>query len=614
MWVVIVLLLALCPAFACADPPPFVEVSSAEYRVSASQSPPVTGDWKPIDLPYAPRGFTPERLGDVTWFRFRVPSLNLRSEQSLYIWRHNVSAEVFLGNDRIGGMRPDGKLFGAIGWNYPILVHVPTHEWRAESYFYVRLVGETYGSMLSTVLVGDTEALTPLYSERLFWQVETSKWSFSITSLMGVFVLWLWSRRRQDKMYLWFAGACFSWSIVTLYLFLDVLPLPLAWWLSVIHTALDIMTYCLVSFMVAAEETPRPRFRRSLLGVVALASLLHFVYPHDQFFLIAYTFHAVCLGFFMYLGAAYLRDTIRNPGNTSTWFTCAFAVMLAFWLHDWYYFMSSPKADWVRASNTLQLGVPAMLVILLVHLVNRFVTALDEAQALNENLEARVEAHRLALEESFNRNRLMEIEQTAAREREKIYRDLHDDVGSRLVSIVHSADESRVSNLARSALESLREAIYRAHYQEQALGTFVDAIEEEARIRVETAGKQLAWRQSGLHTDPILPSDVCYHVTRMAREVMTNILHHSHAAVIDVHVDVTRDAIRCTIRDDGSGFDPDHAQGNGIRNVRYRASQIGATAEWQSAPGEGTTVTLLFPRHCLRPEARTADPYSAAAN
>jgi signal transduction histidine kinase len=60
------------------------------------------------------------------------------------------------------------------------------------------------------------------------------------------------------------------------------------------------------------------------------------------------------------------------------------------------------------------------------------------------------------------------------------------------------------------------------------------------------------------------------------------------------------DELRLDVRDDGAGFDPAaprpaELRGHGLRGLRERAETLGGRAEIESAPGEGTSVSVSFP-------------------
>ncbi|HKF58146.1 MAG TPA: ATP-binding protein, partial [Blastocatellia bacterium] len=55
-------------------------------------------------------------------------------------------------------------------------------------------------------------------------------------------------------------------------------------------------------------------------------------------------------------------------------------------------------------------------------------------------------------------------------------------------------------------------------------------------------------------------------------------------------------SLELTVRDNGSGFDPERAaDGNGLANMKRRATRLGGTLEIRSSPIQGTSVRLLVP-------------------
>jgi signal transduction histidine kinase len=79
------------------------------------------------------------------------------------------------------------------------------------------------------------------------------------------------------------------------------------------------------------------------------------------------------------------------------------------------------------------------------------------------------------------------------------------------------------------------------------------------------------------------------------REATVNAAKWSGAAVISVFAEVEPDKVSVAVRDRGKGFDPEAVPGDrkGVaESIRGRMSRHGGTATVQSAPGEGTKVTL----------------------
>jgi signal transduction histidine kinase len=85
-------------------------------------------------------------------------------------------------------------------------------------------------------------------------------------------------------------------------------------------------------------------------------------------------------------------------------------------------------------------------------------------------------------------------------------------------------------------------------------------------------------------------------VYRIVQEALTNAVKHGGASRASVEVLEADGAVAITVRDDGSGFDPQAAtEGFGVAGMRERADILRGDLSVQSAPGAGTTVTVTLP-------------------
>jgi PAS domain S-box-containing protein len=100
-----------------------------------------------------------------------------------------------------------------------------------------------------------------------------------------------------------------------------------------------------------------------------------------------------------------------------------------------------------------------------------------------------------------------------------------------------------------------------------------------------------------------LPPEVEGQLLRIGQEAITNALRHAQARQLQIELRFEPGAVRLQVRDDGAGFVPArvHDDRYGLLGMRERAQQLGATLEVRSAPGAGTTVSVVAPA----PERRT---------
>jgi signal transduction histidine kinase len=100
----------------------------------------------------------------------------------------------------------------------------------------------------------------------------------------------------------------------------------------------------------------------------------------------------------------------------------------------------------------------------------------------------------------------------------------------------------------------------------------------------------------GVRGNARLPAATAANILHVAREAVANSLQHSGASRVTVGVEASDQVVRLTVRDDGSGFDPEATStGLGIRDMRDRARWCGSELHVESAPGRGTTVSIEAP-------------------
>jgi len=79
------------------------------------------------------------------------------------------------------------------------------------------------------------------------------------------------------------------------------------------------------------------------------------------------------------------------------------------------------------------------------------------------------------------------------------------------------------------------------------------------------------------------------------KEAINNLVKYSNATRASFHISFENKHVKLVVRDNGVGFDPENAlMGNGIKNMKRRAAEIGAQLLIESAEGKGTNVELTL--------------------
>jgi signal transduction histidine kinase/ligand-binding sensor domain-containing protein len=212
------------------------------------------------------------------------------------------------------------------------------------------------------------------------------------------------------------------------------------------------------------------------------------------------------------------------------------------------------------------------------------------------------------------RGRMLKLQHEHAleRERTRIARDMHDELGADLtqISLVSKIAElespenmsthvREIASVARHAVESLDEIVWAVNPRHDTLSSLVDYLGEfaSAFLRVSGLSCKLAfpenlpgWRVS---------SSVRHHLFLVAKEALNNAAKYARASSVCLKIEVIGNLFRLMVTDDGCGFEigRQHKNANGLRNMRERMAEIGGKCCIESGEGQGTRVAfeLLFP-------------------
>ncbi|MDP3858443.1 MAG: ATP-binding protein [Stagnimonas sp.] len=186
----------------------------------------------------------------------------------------------------------------------------------------------------------------------------------------------------------------------------------------------------------------------------------------------------------------------------------------------------------------------------------------------------------------------MPAETAVAEERERIYRDLHDDVGAKLLQLVHGAENPRQAELARSVLQDLRDVVSRSRRPPAPLLQLLGEIEAETRQRLAVAGGELVWEQESELPDVALDQSQTLHLLRISREAVSNALSHGAAHWLRVRSFRAGPELMLEITDDGR-FQPEQiGEGRGTSSMRERAAGLQGDIRWDAGTLGGTKVIL----------------------
>ena len=186
-------------------------------------------------------------------------------------------------------------------------------------------------------------------------------------------------------------------------------------------------------------------------------------------------------------------------------------------------------------------------------------------------------------------------EQAASQERERIYSDLHDDLGAKLLSLVYRAESPVQADLARAILQDLRDVVTRSRGTPGTLGDVLADIRGEAAQRLAAVGIGLRWDEADDLPDPLLDTGHALHLHRIVREAISNTIRHAQARHLRVRVRASAGELLLDLTDDGSGVPAAVLAGSGMRNMRTRAGELDGRIDWAPGTEGGAKVLLRMP-------------------
>jgi signal transduction histidine kinase/ligand-binding sensor domain-containing protein len=203
-------------------------------------------------------------------------------------------------------------------------------------------------------------------------------------------------------------------------------------------------------------------------------------------------------------------------------------------------------------------------------------------------------------------------------ERQRIARDLHDELGAGLTDIMFAGDHlaedlhetpqlqpdaERIAARARELARSIEEVVWSVNPTEDTLDSFLIRFQRTAQEHLGHANLAFRW-DAPLDVPPLhLPVRVRHALLMAGKEAITNAIKHAGARAVRVRVrfDEPPGGFTVVIEDDGRGFDAaaPPRRGYGLGGLHSRLTECGGVCRIESTPGAGTRVEFSVPAPAL---------------
>jgi signal transduction histidine kinase len=452
---------------------------------------------------------------------------------------------------------------------------------------------------------GPVEALTLLHLQRIEQAALPVDVSKIVSSTLGLIALLLWLVRTNTGVLLFFAGMCGSIAIRDWFYSASRLPVP-----STVFEQLN--PFLILCFAVSAqaatlllfEKMTRAR-KRWLVGIWIGLSGLFVVAELAETGALLMRAMVMLLGNFtlLFIVGQIWRWRAQLPPGRAWILVAGYTMLLLGSLHD-----LGMATGLVSPEQGTQIpwGFAALVLCYAVITADHVLRHLTLAENAQQLLQQRVAETRRELELSYRQ--LAQHEQQAAvrQERAHIMRELHDSLGSQLMTAMRGVERDALSKdkllqALQDSLADLRQLLS----TDRTDGRLTVALanwRQHWEDRLDSAGVRTQWALDDSADTVVLTPEHLHHVMRILQETATNTLKHAEASMLRIEAKSEANHLVLQFTDNGCGIGNDKrteraaASGQGLIGMRSRAAQMGGQLTVEPGPqGLGTFVRLELP-------------------
>jgi signal transduction histidine kinase len=477
---------------------------------------------------------------------------------------------------------------------------------------------------LGAIRIGPYDSIRDDFTWRMWARVHGTQIINGILVILTAGTLLFWLVRRQETVFGWLSLVGIIWIFRNLHYYVERPPFDLDLFWLLTYESMYVLMVVIYGFVARFLAIPnRDRLMRWLVlsGIfIIILSLLGLPLVGGASISLLAT-----LPLSIWVFSIFFRHWISSPSLDSGLMFAAIVIAFSFSVHDLGFL-----ARWWNGTEFYLQPYGSLVVYSAFGfaLGRRMLLALSAEETMNQKLESEVALATDRLKQSEQRRRQLEVAAAVEQERTRLMREIHDGIGSNLVTALAVAQNQKesgptVETLKRS-IADLRAAIDSLEPIEGDLTLLLASFRHRMEPELRKAGISLNW-----HVDPLPPLEWleatnALHILRIFQEIIANCIKHANASEIRVTCSKQAhdegDGICVEFVDNGIGFAADTVQqGKGIDNMRSRAQALKGKLEIGPRPdAQGTRTALWLPydrRTTARPLPRDAPsevPSSAA--
>jgi two-component system sensor histidine kinase UhpB len=550
---------------------------------------------------------TRPRFEGSVWYRTgfdRPAGVDSHELMALYIERACSNVEVYLnGNHLFSG----GRMSEPVTRNchYPQLITLPAAllqdrgnllDVQLQGHALQRVASRQRAGGLSALKVGPYAQLAREYDTRRFWSITSVQFANLALAVLGCVMIGLGWMNRREAYLGYFGWLGLVWSLLSARVWWRDMPWDTGVMEFLFCTGFAPLVALAVQFLLSYAGLRSRWIENALVAQWVLLPATLLLAGPGRLFAMASVWYAVLAAEVLAAAVLYLVVTWRGKRQDFWSMSAMLAVVLVL------LGLQFPlQYGWLpnRGVSLLQVVLPLVFIGVAMRLLQVFARALRTAEAGRENLEGRVQEITAEIERNFAQLAELRVEQVTEKERKRIAADLHDDLGAKLLTIVHTSESERISTLAREALEEMRLSVRGLTGKPMRLADALADWRAETVSRLGQANIEADWRGPTEEIEQLLPARGFVQTTRILREAVSNIIKHSGASHCKVRCAISERQFGLTVQDNGKGIpmelDGKLDRGHGMASMKHRAKQMQGQCLVESGAGYGTVIRLTLP-------------------
>ncbi|MGY4827412.1 sensor histidine kinase [Sphaerotilaceae bacterium SBD11-9] len=581
-----------------------IVLTLAQSAVGAGEHFPDDQPSKLVSLPDDWWSSRPREDGPV-WYRLRFDAPGVQDQLlAAAIDRVCSNAEVWLNGSIVYS---GGRMSEPVTRNcyYPQLVTLPAGllhpegnllDIKVQGYALQKVSSRPRSGGLSPVRIGPQALLAAEHESRLFWNVTLVQAITVATTVLGAFLLFLGWINRQEAHLTYFGLVILAWNALTARTWLRDMPFDNGTTEMLVCVGFAILTALSVQFLLSYGAL-RSRVIEALLLLQCLLVPLTLVLAGPQrLFNVSSAWYLLMVLEIMAMMALYLRIERRGE-RRNFWPMAAMLGLLGLLALA----ERAIQFEWLPLPqmHVLQFAMPIIFAVIGSRQLKAFALALQTAETARNSLESRVAEATAEMERNYVQMAELRVEQVTEKERKRIAGDLHDDLGAKLLTIVHTSESERISTLAREALEEMRLSVRGLTGKPLPVADALADWRAETVSRLGQAGVEVDWRSPNEDVTQQLSARAFVQTTRILREAVSNVIKHSGASHCKVRCTLGQQDFVLVVQDNGRGIpmelDGKLDRGHGMASMKHRAKQMQGQCLVESGPGYGTVIRLTLP-------------------